>query len=297
MRQIRSTVALFMCAIVCSPGAQAQAAQALVPASPSFEVASIKKDTEGVLRMGGPDVSRYWATSVTARMLIAFAYDVKDFQFAGAPGWVDSEKFDVDAKVEDSLAEQLRKLPHVEQQQQLRLMLQSLLADRFALKITHATKEMPIFALVVAKGGTKLTPVAPPDPETSAPFPALPGPGHPTLAPGGAYISLLPGNRATISGKSAPVSALTSMLAALLGRPVDDRTGLEGMYDFLVSYTRDPGLEGSPPPSPNAAPSPPDRSGASLFTALQEQLGLKLETTRGPVDTITIDHIEEPTPN
>ena len=111
------------------------------------------------ISMGGPDVSHFRAMNVTARMLIQFAYDIEDFEFAGGPSWINSEKFDVEAKVEDSLVEQLRRLPHLEQQQQMRLMLQSLLANRFALKITHGAKDIPIFALVVAKGGTKLIPI------------------------------------------------------------------------------------------------------------------------------------------
>ena len=296
MRCIASASAL-MLAIICVMSAQAQSIQSQAPASPAFEVASIKKDTEGVLRMGGPDVSRYTATNVTTRMLIQFAYDIKDFQYAGGPSWVESEKFDVDAKVEDSFAEQLRKLPQIQQQRQMRLMLQGLLADRFALRISRGTKEMQIFALVVANGRAKLTPVAPADPETSAPFPGLPSAGQPTLAPGGTEISLLPGNKVALAGENASISELASMLAAMLGQQVVDQTGLKGTYDFAVSYTRDPGLEGGLPPSVNETPSSADRTGASLFTALQEQLGLKLESTRGPVDTITIDHIEQPTPN
>ena len=247
--------------------------------------------------MGGPDVSRFRATSVTARALIEFAYDIRDFQFVGGPGWVDSKTFDLDATVEDSLAERLRKLPHAEQQQQMRLMLQSLLADRFSLKITHSSRVMPIFALVVAKGGAKVTRAAPPTPESSVPFPAPPSPDQPALAPGGTLISLLPGGRATITGKSAPISALADMLGALLGRQVTDQTGLHGTYDFLVSYARDPGLEGSLPASSDGTPSSADRSGVSLFTALQEQLGLRLEASRGPVHIIIVDHIEEPSPN
>lgn len=296
---IVAIAALFLSGIVSAPFAHAQVSQAAGDAAaPSFEVTSIKKDTEGVIRLGGPDVSRFRAINVTARMLIAFAYATSDLQLIGGPKWIDSDKFDVDARVEDSLAEQLRKLPHIQQQEQLRLMVQSLLADRFALKISHTTKELAIFRLVVAKGGAELASVAPPAPETSVPFPRLPSPGQPTLAPGGTEISLLPGNRASITGKRVPISALAGMLTAMLGRQVVDRTGLKGTYDFVVSYTRDPGLDASAlASSQESVPSPSGRNGASLFTALQEQLGLRLESGKGPVDTILVAHIEQPKPN
>jgi len=291
-----SMAAISLSAVASTPLLDARVPQGVVD-SPSFEVASIKQDTGDVLRMGGPDVSQFRATGVTARLLIDFAYQISDFQLIGGPKWTASEKFDVDAKVQDSIAEQLRELPHVQQQEQLRLMLQSLLADRFALKITRSTKELPVFNLVLAKGGAKLTLVAPPPPETSVPFPALPSPDTPGLAQGGTEISLLPGDKASLAGKAVPVQSLANMLTALLGRQVVDQTGLQGSYDFVLFYTRDAGLESGVPPSPNASAPSPDGAGTSLFTALQEQLGLRLESAKGPVQTIVIDQIKEPSPN
>lgn len=109
-------------------------------------------------------------------------------------------------------------------------------------------------------------------------------------------VSILPGNKMTIMGNAAPISKLANMLAAMLGRYVDDQTGLKGSYDFLLSCTRDPSLDRSLiPVGPGDATQNP--GGTSLFTALQDQLGLKLESTKRPVDTITIEHIEEPSAN
>jgi uncharacterized protein (TIGR03435 family) len=120
---------------------------------PSFEVTSVKRDMNEatVVRLGGPDVSRFIAANVTVRVLIGFSYNITDFQLSGGPVWIGKEKFDVDGKVEDSLAERMRVLPQAEQQKEQRLMLQSLLADRFKLVVRHETKELPIFALIVGR--------------------------------------------------------------------------------------------------------------------------------------------------
>jgi uncharacterized protein (TIGR03435 family) len=269
-------------------------AQSTSPAEPSFEVSSVKRDTSdsNPIRLGGPDVSRFTATNVTAKTLIDFAYDLHDFNLSGGPSWIDSEKFDVDGKVEDLLAEHLRSLPQDQQQGEIRRMLQSLLADRFKLAIHHETKELPIFALVIAKGGSKLRAVAPSDPQSSAPFPDFPKPGAPALAPGQLMISVFTGGNASIAGKSVTVPKLAKILEVQFGRHVDDRTGLQGSYDVMLRYTMDASLGGFK----YVGPEDPS-GGTSIFTAIQEQLGLKLESAKGPVDTIVIDHIEEPTPN
>jgi uncharacterized protein (TIGR03435 family) len=161
--------ALLMVGLVNSPRAQAQSAQTTAAPPPSFEVASIKSHAPGdnMSRLGGPDVSRFSAINVSVKSLIEFAYHVEDFQVSGGTGWIAYDKFDVDAKVEDSLAEQIQKLPAAQQSDQLKLMVQSLLVDRFKLSVTHVTKELPVFALVVAKGGPKLTEAAPPNAQNS----------------------------------------------------------------------------------------------------------------------------------
>ena len=282
------------------------AAQASDGPLPSFEVASIKKhatDNDGGRGMrvmiGGPDVSQFRASNVTAKMLIATAYSVKEFQISGGPSWINSERWDLNAKVEDSLAAQLQKLPRQQQQAQQALMLRSLLAARFKMQITRSTKEGSLLALVIAKGGPKLKEVAPPDPHAAPmPPPVAPerGGAPPTPPPGGSMMMMNGTGVATLSSNAVPIGNLVNMLSMQVGQQVIDQTGLKGTYQFTLQFAPQMGLGGMPPP-PGAETSAADSSQPSIFTALQEQLGLKLESTKGQIDTITIDHIEEPSEN
>ena len=291
-------------------------AQQIAPMDqPSFEVASVKKhvaENSGMMGarmiMGGPpgDTSRWAASNVTAKMLIGTAYSMKPFQIAGGPSWIESERFDIDAKVEDSQAQQLQKLQRQEQQAQQALMLRSLLADRFKLQVTRSTKEGTVLELVVAKGGTKLKEVpAPPDPQAGqqAPPPGPPPPerggGPPAPPPGAAMMMMGSNGLVTARMSAATIPMLMSLLSAQLGQQIVDKTGLPGHYDITLQFSTQ-GLGGGMflgPAMMGGTDSSADNGGASLFTALQEQLGLKLESTKGPVDTLTIDHIEEPTEN
>ena len=270
----------------------------------SFEVASIKKHSSdgagGPTRifMGGVDVSQFHVSNLTAKMLIASAYSIKDFQIAGGPSWISSEHWDIDAKVDDSLAAQLQKLPRQQQQAQTSLMLRSLLIDRFKLQITRSTREGSILALVVAQGGPKLKKVPPPDPTapiappapppTSGPLP-MPPPG---MATGESINGVQMG-----SANAVPIANLVSRLSLLLGQPVVDHTGLKGTYQYTLQFAEGSLPAADRPPSSGAEPSGFNSDAPSIFTALQDQLGLKLEPAKGPIDTITIDHIEEPSPN
>lgn len=276
-------------------------------AVPAFEVASVKKhanDSDGGrgmrVMMGGPDVSQFRASNVTAKMLIATAYSVKEFQIAGGPSWINSERWDIDAKVEDSLAAELKKLPRQEQQAQQALMLRPLLADRFKLQITRSTKESNVLALVVAKGGPKLKEVPAPDLQAAfGPPPVAPARGDsPVLRPGGAMMTMGTNGLATLKMSAVPMSSLVNLLSLQVGQQVVDQTGLTGHYDMTLQFSGQ-GLGGFPAvtvagDSPNANA---DNGAPSLFTALQEQVGLKLESAKGPVDTIAVDHIEEPSEN
>jgi uncharacterized protein (TIGR03435 family) len=272
---------------------------------PSFEVASIKKHPpEGGrgmrVSMGGPDVSRFRASNVTAKMLIASAYRVKEFQISGGPDWINSERWDIDAKVEDSLVPELQKLPRQQQEVQQALMLRPLLADRFKLQVTRSTKEGNVLALVVAKGGPKLKEVPPPDPH-AAPVPPASAPpergGSPPMPPPGGTMMMMNGSAgvATLSSNAVQISNLVNTLSMHVGQQVVDQTGLKGTYQFTLQFAPQMGLGGMPPPPGAEASSNSDEP--SIFTALQEQLGLKLESTKGQIDTITIDRIEEPSEN
>jgi uncharacterized protein (TIGR03435 family) len=266
-----------------------------LPTSASFEVASIKPNHSGDRRFFVSwQPGRFNATGMTLKFLITMAYDVKDFQVSGGPSWVNSERYDIDAKEPDSIAQELEKLPREQRGQLADSMLQSLLTDRFQLKLTRGTKEMPAYALVVAKNGPKLQEAKPVDTPPEAP--SGPG-GHP-------HGPMMRMGRGEVSGQGVAATFLASVLSQQLGRTVLDKTGLKGKYDFTLKWTPEqgesmmPGGPGGPGggPPPDGAP-PPDASGPSIFTALQEQLGLKLEPTKAPADVLTIDHVERPSEN
>jgi uncharacterized protein (TIGR03435 family) len=245
---------------------------------PEFEVASIKLNKSGDSRVmvmparGG----RFTATNIPLEYLVTAAYGIKGFQLSGAPAWFTSERYDIDAKAEGdpSLDAMLR-------------MLQGLWEERLQFKFHRETKELPVYALVVSKPG-KLRESegnCGPPPETAPP------PREPVkLAAAPCRFMILPGHLG--SGKAA-ISQLADALSRLTDRIVVDKTGLTGEYDINLDFTREQGqlqapLEGAPRQDPN---------GPSLFTALQEQLGLKLESQKGPVDMIVIDHIARPSEN
>ena len=280
------------------PALAAQSLQSSVPeddqALPSFEVASIKPADPSERSRGrgfsSPDPGQFHVISMTAKGMIRFVFGLKDFQLVGGPDWADSKEYDIDAKVEDSLAKRIQTMSRPERQQQERMMLHSLLDERFKLRISHVTKIEPEYALVVAKGGQKLTPTAWVPPPSGAPgAQALPGKGPHLLL-----------NNGNISAVAQPVSGLADLLAfmpEIEGHLVVDQTGIKGNYDYTVQFSSE-ALDqkfaqeaGAPPPSQS------NDSGPSIFTALEEQLGLKLQMTKGPVDIYTIEHIEEPSDN
>ena len=278
------------------PQVRAQASQKTgAPLTASFEVASIKPNRSGDMQFFVSwQTGRFNATGMTVKFLITMAYDVKDFQVSGGPGWVNSERYDIDAKEPDAIAQELEKLPLEQRRPLADSMLQSLLADRFQLKLTRGSKEMPAYALVVAKSGPKLQEAKPVD--TQADTPSGPG-GHP-------HGPMMRMGRGELNGQGVVLSFLASVLSQQLGRQVLDHTGLKGNYDLTLKWTPEQGegmMMGGPGgpgggPRPDGAP-PPDASGPSIFTALQEQLGLKLEATKAPADVLVIDHVEKPSEN
>ncbi len=281
-------------AVAASPQAEAAGPQ-------SFEVASIKPSAEDGRRVmvGISPGGRYTATGVSVKFLIQQAYDIRDFQISGGPGWLSSERYDIVAKAET---------PDLNRDK-IRVLLQSLLAERFNLKVHRETKELPIYALVVVKGGHKLhkseiqtDPIGSPPPEASQRgepgVSAHAAGGRPSPGPKGARISF---RRGQVDAQMAPLSELVSLLASQLGRTVVDKTGLEGKYDFRLEWTPDESLRGAGPfgegPSHEAATPAADASAPSIFTALQEQLGLRLEPQKGPVEILVIDHIDKASAN
>jgi uncharacterized protein (TIGR03435 family) len=282
--------------LMSAPQGRAQSPAVDSTPRPSFDVASIKPDHggTGLFRIRA-DTGRFVADNATLRFLLQYAYRVKDSQISGAPSWIDSEHYDIEAKRDDSSADRQPKLGDDEEGAQLRLMVQSLLADRFKLTLHHETKELPIYALVVAKNGPKLRESAN-TPEDSVPL----GPPTPD-GPQPRHSVRMGRGELSINAESLDMFADLLSRQREVGRLVVNQTGLKGNYDFTLNWTPDASqgqmlsLPGGGPPG-DVAP-PLDASGPTIFTALQEQLGLKLESQKGPVDTIVIDHMEKPSEN
>jgi uncharacterized protein (TIGR03435 family) len=321
-------VATCLCSLV-----HAQSANAKL----EFEVASIKPSTlpgRGAIRLGqqgGPgsgDPGRVTYSFSTIQDLIVDAYSVKRSQVLGGPNWLDSERFDIVAKV-----------PAGAPKEQVRIMLQNLLAERFKLALHRETKEMPIYALVVGAKGPKLKDTIVTDAPTAsdsqpkdggrggtgAPT-AVPPPlrgmkigsdGCPVTPPRAAgrasnFTMMTPNGECMISNGQS-MEGLAAQLSNRFDRPVIDQTGLQGKYDLRLRYDPSsmPGGRGGPMskdarddagPGP-ASGDPANRIGPygeppSIFNALEQQLGLRLESRKGPVGLLVIDHVEKtPTEN
>jgi bla regulator protein BlaR1 len=244
------------------------------PAAPTaYSVASIKpnksSDDRFMLRpMPGGGLT---ATGVTLKMLMGFAYGVFAYQISGGPAWIGTERWDIEAKT-DAVQGQLPPA-------QSGALLRALIEDRFQLKARLENKEIPVYELVVTKNGSKLKP----NPED----------------PAKAKRSAMLGN-GTGTFTNSSMAVLAARLSQQLGRPVIDRTDLKGGYDFTLEWTPASGeggaeLLGLPPRA--EPPAAGESNGPSIFTALQDQLGLKLESTKGPADILVIDHVERPSEN
>lgn len=320
-------------------------------AKPEFEVASIKPAAApgaggGMFRMGstgGPgtrDPGRYSCEGCPLIMLVTQAYDLKRYQVGSYPSWMDTERFNVTAKV-----------PEGATKEQFRLMQQNLLADRFGLKIHFEKKEMPTYELVLNKGGHKMKDAvedpnakdAPPPPLGGAPPPLPPPPGaggpvrltmgrdgFPEMPAGmrgrGGPMMMMMNGRAKMRATDTTMEQLVNMLSNQLAKPVTDGTGLKGKYEFELDWAPDHSVHrggpmmgagggvgfaisthsvgggggggaagGGDAPLQGVSEEP---SGPTIFAALQQQLGLKLEQKKGQVDILTVDKIEKtPTEN
>ena len=261
--------------------------------SPIYDVTSIKPNKSGtymVRFMYSPDGLS--ATNCPLQVLIHSAYQVEDNQVSGAPAWLTSERYDIEAKMESSVVERIRKLSDDERSATRERMLQALLAERFKLAVHRETKELPEYALVIAKSGPKLQE-------------AKPGETYPNgiKGPDGiARAGFMRMGRGDLTAQGLSMSTVVRLLSQQLGRTVLDKTGLTGIYDFTLKWTPDESqdgpLRGPEPGQPGSGSSPSsDSSGPSIFTAIQEQLGLKLEPQKGPVEVLVIDHVEKPSEN
>ena len=209
--------------------------------------------------------AQFSARNITVKKLMQSAYRLKDFQISGAPAWLGSDLYDINAKPEAPV-----------QWEQMLQMIQSLLADRFQLVIRRETKEIPGYALIVAKNGPKLKPA-----DEAAP-------------------KMIRIRRGLLTAPQAQMATLADQLSNFLGRNVVDKTGLTGQYDVKLEWVPDEYqvamFGGMGVPEGFGAPAA-DWHGPSLFTALEEQLGLKLESQKGPVEMFAIERVERPSAN
>ena len=264
---------------------------------PAFAVATIKYNRSGDaaqsmrLQPGG----RIVVTNQPLRRLIIFAYGLQSQQLVGGPSWLDSDRFDIVAQAEGNISP----TPPGGLPGPAQLMMQRLLAERFGLVVHAESREMPVYALTVARSDGRLGPrIKPADRDCLALMTQAPG-GVPVQAPrlpdGRPGCGIMrDGTGKVMAGGTTMTMLAISMLTGPAGRLVIDRTALTGAYDFDLEFAADPAPGAAPAPT-TSAPTPGDRP--SLFTALEEQLGLKLEATRAPIDVLVIDKVTPPTEN
>ncbi len=238
-------------------------------ANPSFEVATIKPSQPDRLGKGfGVQGSHFRTINTTLADLIKFAYSVQDKQIIGAPSWVETDKWDIEAQPD---------APGAPNKNQVSMMVQKLLADRFQLKFHKETKELSAYVLSTAKSGPKMT-----KSDSEQPLPEL------------FFTNLSP---ATLTVRNATMDDVCQLFqSAVLDRPVVDQTGITGKWNFLLKWTADEsqfsGMGVKAPPPSDAAVAPPP-----LFTAIQEQIGLKLDAGKAHVPVLVIDKAEKPSAN
>jgi len=247
-----------------------------VVAPPAFEVSTVKENKSG--SSGSSSNSRdgrFTATNVSLKNLLQYqAYGVPESRIFGGPKWISSERFDIEAKTDSATTDRLRTLPPDQRRIQRQAMFQQLMAERFKLAVHWETRELPVYALVVAKKGPLL---------------------HPTKEVDGHTGTSANDGELTAHGVTLAQMAdvLTQELSRELGRVVIDKTGIQGRYDCALKWRPDTGRMTDTTDSSVATTD----SGPSIFTAIQEQLGLKLESTKGPVQVLVIDRVEMPSEN
>lgn len=257
---------------------------------PSYEVATIKK-SDG--KDHGP------RNELTIRRYVQNAYGISgssEMRVVGGPAWIASDVYAIQGQVPDALRDAMQKMTPEDRQNQNRMLQQSLLADRFKLKVHFETREMPVYEMTVAKGGLKIKEVPPPPPAGQGAFtpPQLPRNGAPLtpemLSPG---MLLFMNQSNGLAQMATRANTLRSICNALMneseigGRPIVDKTGLTGTYDMAMQWG----------PERLVSARAADSDAPSLFTAVQEQLGLKLTAAKGQVEVVVIDSIERPSEN
>ena len=269
------------------PAAGATDAAAYVPAM-TFDVASVRENKDADLRAGITMSGQFVPHTTMLRMvnwriesLISAAYGIDEYQIAGSPKWPFPTVFVVEAKGDTEADAKMAALPVDEQRMEQKHMFQALLAERFRLKTHWETKPGDVYNLVVAKGGPKMGAAGsmPPSAKELSNFGDHPVPSLYQRNSGRGYDWV---------GHGCSMQDLASILRSMMGRPVTDKTGLPGTYDFVLKYN---GRTEHDRSADDTDPTPP------LDRAVEDELGLKLEAAKGPVQALVIDHIEKPTEN
>jgi bla regulator protein blaR1 len=276
---------------VSRPHAQAPAQAPDPNAALTYEAASVKPNKSGVQ---GSSIRRFpggrlQATNMPLRALITFAYQVQGFQLVDDPTWIRNENFDIVAKMEGDPPPVMPGTgpdPHM-------VAMRTLLAERFKLAVRRETREMDIYALVLARPDGKLGPALKPTTQDCAAMIAAARGGPPPGPPPGPNSPVVCGMRGLpgrLVAGAMPMSLLASNLSGQVQRIVVDRTGLSGAWDFEITFAPERPL--NPPPGVEFPPADPNAP--SLFTAMQEQLGLKLQSVKGPVEVLVVERVEPP---
>jgi bla regulator protein BlaR1 len=241
----------------------------------SFAVATIRPNHSGGPPIIRPTRDEIRATNVTLVMLIANAYE--EGRIDGAPNWADSETYDLEAKLDPAEAEAFSKLNPDQRAHQLDLKLEELLAERTKLAVHRGTKEVPAYALVMSKGGAKFKEAKSSDPDLTNGALRMTG--------------------TQITGEGVPLASLAGLLARQLGRPVLDKTGLTGKYDFSLQWEPEAEAGQSPAGGDHNLQSVPSVDAGGLMAAVRSQLGLKLDPAKTEVEVLVVDHLERPSGN
>jgi uncharacterized protein (TIGR03435 family) len=258
---------------------QAQTTIGTIPAYASVSITPNKSGSDGVMLMFGPD--RFTSNNASLQQLIREAYGVEDDRISGAPAWLESEKYDVEAKENHSGTDDVRKLSFDQRVSEQKSMLQALLAERLKLAVHRETKDLTVYALVIAKNGPKLQESKPGDTYPNG----FKGPDG-IARPGGTHFE---GQKLIAQGAS--IRAMLFHLSRQLHRTILDETALSGTYDFTLK------LPDGVPPGLIDNPAPPESYEPAVSAAIEQQLGLKLEPKNVPLEVLVIDHVEKPLGN
>jgi uncharacterized protein (TIGR03435 family) len=260
------------------------AATSLLAQSYAFEAASVKPARpdnppgQGVSRAPG---GRFTAVNAPLRFLILYAYQLQAYQLIGAPDWTANERFDIVAKMEGDPPSIVTAGPDP-----MRLATQTLLVDRFGLRVRRETRELEIYALTMARAGGQPGRALKPSPEDCAVMATRARAAGPVRVPGPdgtpPFLCGQQFGRGRLQFGGYPLALFANGLSQIVGRAVVDRTGLAGNWSFELTY--------APEPSP-------DSDAPSLFTAIQEELGLRLEPTKGPVEVLVVESVQRPIPD